>query len=447
MMENYKQYFKNKKITVMGLGLLGRGIGVIKFISKLGTKLIVTDLKTKEQLKSSLKKLKKYKNIKYVLGQHRLEDFKNKDLIIKAAGVPLNSEFINEATRNKIPIEMDASLFAKFSKAKIIGVTGTRGKSTVTKIIYQILKKFYKKGNVFLGGNIKGMATIPLLKKTKENDFMVLELDSWQLQGFGDSKISPHIAVFGTFMRDHMNYYKSDMARYFNDKANIFKYQNQNDFLIVSQESVKEIKERFGLKRIKSKIINSDISKIRKYKTNLLGEHNKINIALASTVLNILGVKEGQIKKGLASYKGEPGRLELILKKGGVSYYNDTNSTSPDATIAALKALHGAKNNIILISGGADKELNYKKMAEIISKTVKALILFNGTATHKIIKLLPKNFYAFSVFNDMKTVVLKAREFSKKGDIILLSPGAASFGTFKNEYDRGSQFIKYVRQN
>lgn len=445
-MENYKQYFKNKKITVMGLGLLGRGIGVINFLSKLGAKLIVTDLKTKKQLKSSLKKLKNCKNIKYVLGRHRLENFKNRDLIIKAAGVPLNSEFINESNKNKIPVEMDASLFVKFSKAKIIGITGTRGKSTVTQIIYQTLKKFYKKGSVFLGGNIKGLATLPLLEKTKENDFVVLELDSWQLQGFGESKISPYIAVFTTFLRDHMDYYKNNMDWYFNDKANIFKYQNQNDFLAVSQQSIKEIKKRFKQK-IKSKLINSEISKIINYKTNLLGEHNKINLALASDVLRILGIKEWQIKEGLAIYKGEQGRLELILKRNGITYYNDTNATTPDATIAALKALDNNKKNIILIAGGSNKGLDFRELVKTIQKIVKALILIKGTATDQILNLLPKNFYSFEVADNMKTAIQKARKFSKKGDIFLLSPGAASFGVFKNEYDRGDQFVKYVKQN
>ncbi len=445
-MENFKQYFRNKKITVMGLGLLGRGIGIVKFLSKLGAKLLVTDLKTKKQLKFSLKKLKNCKSVKYVLGRHRLEDFKNKDLIIKAAGVPLNSEFINEAKKNKIPVEMDASLFAKFSKAKIIGVTGTRGKSTVAQIIYQALKKFYKKGNVFLGGNIKGLATLPLLKKAKENDLVVLELDSWQLQGFGESNISPCIAVFTTFMRDHMDYYRDNMEGYFNDKANIFKYQDKNDFLIASQQSVKEIKKRFRQK-IKSRIIIADISKIKNYKTNLLGKHNKINIALASDVLRILGIEEWQIKKGIKLYKGEPGRLELILKRDGITYYNDTNATTPDATIAALKALDNNKKNIILIGGGSNKGLDFREMVKTFQKTVKALILFKGTATEEILNLLPKNFNSFEVADNMKTAIRKARKFSKEGDIFLLSPGAASFGVFKNEYDRGDQFVKYVRQS
>ena len=189
-----EDYFKDKKITVMGLGLLGRGVGDAEFLAKNGADLIVIDLKIKKQLKTSLDRLKRFKNIKYTLGKHKLQDFRRRDMILKSAGVPLDSPYIKEAKKNKIPIEMSASLFTKLSGAKIIGVTGTRGKTTVTYMIYQILKKAKKR--VFLGGNIKGVSTLALLGKVKKGDTVVMELDSWQLQGFGDSKISPHIAVF-----------------------------------------------------------------------------------------------------------------------------------------------------------------------------------------------------------------------------------------------------------
>ncbi len=438
---NYKKYFENKRITVMGLGLLGRGIGVVKFLAECGTDLLVTDLKDKKELELSLNKLKKFKNIKYVLGKHRLADFKKCDIVIKAANVPFDSIYIKEARKNNILVEMDASLFAKLSPATIIGITGTRGKSTVTNLIYNSLKKHsLKNRNVFLGGNIKGIATLPLLKKAKKGDFVILELDSWQLQGFGDSKISPHISVFTNFLRDHMNYYNGDMYHYFNDKANIFKYQNKDDYLIVSEQAEREIKKRFKNK-IKSKVIQIKKHIPRDWKINLMGEHNKLNISLAVKVLEILELNISQIKKGVESYKGEPGRFELIRKFKGIVYYNDTNATTPDALIAALKALYG--KSIILIAGGNDKNLDYKEMVNLMEKKVKALILIKGTATDKIISYLSE---PVEVVSNMKEAFIKARSFSKKDDIVLLCPGAASFGVFKNEYDRGEQFIKLVKK-
>ena len=162
--KNFQKEFRDKKITIMGLGLLGRGIGDAVFLAECGAKLTITDLKTKAELKESLKKLNKFRNIKYVLGKHDLEDFKNADFILKAAGVPIDSIFIKEARKHKVPIEMDVSFFAKFAQGvKIVGVTGTRGKSMTTALIYQILSKNIKDREIFLGGNVRGVATLPLL--------------------------------------------------------------------------------------------------------------------------------------------------------------------------------------------------------------------------------------------------------------------------------------------
>lgn len=437
-MIDYKKYFKNKKITLMGLGVLGRGVNLAKFLSENGAELIITDLKSEKELSSSLNKLKKSKRIKYVLGRHRLSDFKNRDMVIKAAGVPLNSLYIKEAKKNGISVEMDASLFAKLSETKIIGVTGTRGKSTITHFIYQALEK-YSKENVYLGGNIKGMATSVLLKKIKPDDIVVLELDSWQLQGFGDSKISPDISVFTNFLPDHLNYYKGSLINYFKDKANIFKYQKKDNYLVLSKQALKEIKKRHKGKIKGQIIINNSLPK--NWKIKLIGEHNRDNLALGVKILEILGLKRSFIKKAAEGYKGVPGRLEFIKKINDVSYYNDTNASSPEATIAALKAFD--KENIILIAGGSDKNLDFKQMVREIKKRVDSLILFKGKGTDKMIGYLKD--YSFELVDDMKGAVKKARSFSQKGDIILLSPGTASFGVFKNEYDRGDQFNKYVR--
>jgi len=422
----------------MGLGVLGRGVNLAKFLSENGAELIITDLKSEKELSSSLNKLKKFKRIKYILGQHRLSDFRNRDMVIKAAGVPLNSLYIKEAKKNGISVEMDASLFAKLSETKIVGVTGTRGKSTVTHFIYQALEK-YSKENVYLGGNVKGMATSVLLKKIKPDDIVVLELDSWQLQGFGDSKISPDISVFVNFLPDHLNYYKGSLVSYFNDKANIFKYQKKDDYLVLSRQALKEIKKRYKGKIKGQTIINNSLPK--NWKIKLIGEHNRDNLALGIRVLEVLGLKKSFIKKAVEGYKGVPGRLEFIKKVNDVSYYNDTNASSPEATIAALKAFD--KENIILIAGGSDKNLDFKQMVREVKERVNSLILFKGKGTDKMIRYLKG--YPFELVNNMKEAVKKARSFSQKGDIILLSPGTASFGVFKNEYDRGDQFNKYVR--
>ncbi len=454
---------------MLGLGLLGRGVNVAKFLADLGVDLTITDLKSAEALAPSLKQLTKFKNIRYVLGGHKLDDFKNCDMVIKSAGVPLDSLYIAEAKKNKIPVEMDASLFAKFTPATIVGVTGTRGKSTVTHLLEHILTRAYPK-HVFVGGNVRGMATLPLLKKTKIGDIVILELDSWQLQGFGDAKISPHVSVFTNFLNDHLNYYKGDMQKYFDDKANIFKYQNDDEVLVLGEQIARELKSRKS--KVESQILVAKKSLVQKaWKIKIPGEHNRSNIACAILVCQELDVPAKAIKDGVESFLGVPGRLELVRTALGVKYYNDTTATTPDGNKAALEALgtkktrqnfsprhnfreiksgkaknlSGREKNIVLIAGGADKNLDYKDMARLVHKTVKGLVLIEGAATEKLLALIPKKTsYPVYIVDSMKNAVDTAREFSKKGDTVLLSPGAASFGVFKNEFDRGDQFVKLV---
>ena len=385
-MQNYKKQFKGKKITVMGLGILGRGLGYTKFLAECGVDLIVTDLKTKEQLKTSLKALEKFQNIKFVLGEHSLEDFKDRDMIVKAAGVPLDSIYINEARKNNIPIEMDVSLFAKCApEVMIIGVTGTRGKSMTTTLIYEILSAYAKssskqrrpineiwkrKPNIYAGGNLRGLATLPLLKKVKDGDIVVCELDSWQLQGFGDSGISPHISVFTTFMTDHMNYYKDDMKKYFNDKANIFKNQKKGDFLVILPGMKKLIKKT----DTKGELMIVNPKKVLDWKFNVPGIHHRNNLACAVEVAKVLGIPEIKIKKVISNFKGLEGRMELLKIYKGIKIYNDNNATTPEATIAGLEALKVSprtvlgRNNIVLICGGATKNLPLDNLLKAINK-------------------------------------------------------------------------------
>jgi UDP-N-acetylmuramoylalanine--D-glutamate ligase len=463
-MQNYKQQFKGKKITIMGLGLLGRGIGDAKFLAECGADLTVTDLKTKEQLTTSLKALEKFPNIKYVLGGHRLEDFKGKDMIIKAAVVPLDSIYIAEARSNGIPIEMDVSLFAKMAPGvMIIGVTGTRGKSITTTLIYKILKtneKFLKTkarptersfGRVYLGGNLRGIATLPLLKKVKDGDILVCELDSWQLQGFGDDKLSPHISVFTTFMPDHMNYYKNSMEKYFEDKANIFKYQNKDDILII-RPGMKEFIKR---KDVKGKFIVINTKETASWKFNVPGIHHRENMVCAVEVAKQLGISLSKIKKEIESFKNLEGRLQLLRTYKGIKIYNDNNATTPEATVAGIEALKsnkrparpplsGAGGNIILICGGSDKNLPLENLLNAINKYCKVVITIPGTGTDSLgkLKIKVESYKAKDINDAIKT----ALGLASRNDIILFSPAFASFGVFNNEYERNDLFVKIIKK-
>jgi UDP-N-acetylmuramoylalanine--D-glutamate ligase len=486
-MQNYKQQFKGKKITVMGLGLLGRGIGYTKFLAEYGADLIVTDLKTAEQLKTSVEEIKNYElkiknknKIKFVLGEHRLEDFRNRDMIIKAGGVPLDSIYIKEAKKNKIPIEMDVSLFIKSApKIKVIGVTGTRGKSMTTALIYHTLKDNIsssalasarrRKINVYLGGNIRGVSTLPLLKKIKENDILVCELDSWQLQGFGEDKFSPHISIFTSFMADHMNYYKDDMDKYFEDKANIYKYQNKDDILIIRPGMRKFI----GKKDVKGKLIIVNPKDVSSWKFNVLGDHQRENMACAVEVAKQLGIPLVKIKKAIAEFKGLEGRMQLLRVYKGIKIYNDNNATTPEATIAGLKAISDivksdftisgspTSRNIVLICGGADKNLPLDNLTKAINLNCKFVSFLPGSGTDKFLssqKLKVESYKGGDLKAKstksgshgtsrevLREVIKIALSNAKKGDTVLFSPAFASFGMFNNEYERNDLFIKIIK--
>lgn len=433
-----KNLFDGKKITLMGLGLLGRGVGDAEFLATAGAELFVTDLKNETELAPSIERLKKFSNITYRLGGHRMEDFENRDMILHAPNVPLDSLFIAHARENGIPIEMDASLFAKLSHAAIVGVTGTRGKSTVTHLIYEMAKMAGLRPR--LGGNERDMATLQLLPGTNAGDLVILELDSWQLQGFEEDKISPHISVWTNFMPDHMNYYKGDMDRYFKDKAAIARFQKKGDYFIAPPDIKEKIESHFGALQgifVPVATLQSD------WIIALPGEHNRQNAACAVAAAKILGIADDIIKNILKSFSGLPGRMEFLGEKNSVAFYNDANSTTPEAGIAALRALAPLSRPIILIAGGSDKEMLFEAFAQEIEKDVKNTILFKGAATEKLRALLPGEF-PVEVASDMNEALAFATETAQPGDIVLLSPGATSFGIFKNEYDRGDQFRSRV---
>lgn len=430
--------FAGKKITLMGLGLLGRGVGDARFLAEEGAELMVTDLRNETELRPSLEKLKVFPNITYHLGGHRLEDFESRDLILRAPNAPLDSPFLAHAREKGIPVEMDASLFAKLSSATIVGITGTRGKSTVTHLIYEMVLAAGK--NPRLGGNERDTATLPLLRETNAHDLVVLELDSWQLQGFEESALSPHVAVWTNFMPDHMNYYHGDMDRYFRDKAAIARFQKKGDYFITGREIKEKIESHFG--PLQATCV-TDAAIPADWEISLPGEHNRHNAALAAAAAKVLGTPEMVIKKVLKSFHGLPGRMELLGEKHGVTFYNDSNATTPEATIAALEALRATDETrgkrIILIAGGSDKNLEFTKLARAINRLAAKVILLEGAATEKLLPLLRRELSGGTV-KHMADAFAAARDIAKPGDIILLSPAATSFGIFKNEYDRGDQF-------
>lgn len=452
----------------MGLGLYeeGSGISATRFLVGSGAKVTVTDLKTKEQLAEQIARLGKLKSkIKFVLGEHREKDFQSADLIIKNPGVPRTSKFLLIAVAQKIPVYTDISLFFElFDRSRIIGITGTRGKSTTTTLIHELTRTIDR--GAIIGGNIKKSPLLQL-KSIKRGSVAILELSSWMLESLEPIKKSPHIAVFTNIYPDHLNTYNG-LADYIEAKKNIFKFQTPQDYLIINRDNKetaaaakKSLSQRYWFSKkyfaeengsyVRNNFIfcrqNGHEQKICSVReVALSGEHNLENALASVAVAMIFGVKSSAIKKVLHQFQGIPDRLELLREVAGIKYYNDTTSTTPEATIAALRTL-GKNKNVVLIAGGSDKGLDFSALAKEIKKYCCGLVLFDDSGTLRLEKTLGgyrNKLRGFAKTKSMSDAVGLAQSFARKGEVVLLSPACASFGLFQNEYDRGDQFRKLV---
>ncbi len=447
-------YFKGKRVTVMGLGLLGRGVGDARYIAESGAaEVIVTDLKSETELASSVAQLRDVPNITFRLGAHLEDDFRDRDLVLVAAGVPLDSPYLAIASEAGVLLAQSAALFAELSRIPIIGVTGTRGKSTVTHMIHHVLS--YVTGEeVLLGGNVRGLSNLQLLNRVKDDSLCVMELDSWQLQGFGWARISPQVAVFTNFMDDHLNYYtrggkscEEAMDLYFNDKAQIFLHQEESGVLITTPEVFERAKKLAGT--LGQEVVLADASVLPEdMLLSMPGEHNRLNAALAYETLLAVGLSEDEIFDGLATFPGVPGRLELAAEIKGVKIYNDNNATTPTATATGINAVAKGRN-VILIMGGADKSLDLTPILKAVSVSVKSVVLLPGTGTEKFLAATEDSTVNRTLCmgsEPLKEAIEHALKEAAAGDAILFSPAFASFGLFNNEYERNDLFMKLISE-
>lgn len=462
-----KLKFKKRKVTVMGIGFHGGAIDLIKWLLKQGAHVTATDIKTKGELEPSLEKLKGLKNLIINAGQHRSEDFEKADLVIKNPAVPWNNKYIQMALKKEIPVETDSSLFFQLcASKKIIGITGTKGKTTTSSLIAEMLKQAGRK--VVSVGIGQGKVMSKLSEITSET-WVAMELSSWRLSALKKNEMSPHVAVLTNIYPDHLNYYGT-MDKYIADKKIIFDYQDKEDIAILNwdNEEVRSMKEEvkshkifYAMEEINDELekkvyikegkirfnFNGDKGEICDMKDiKLRGPHNVSN-ALAMTSVGLsIGIKPETIKKTLAEFKSIHHRLEFVGNIDGVKFYNDTAATMPESAVAAINSFMTPIN---LICGGSSKKLDLTKLGKKIAKAkyVKKVFLLKGTATEALEKTIREEGgeeRIVGVYEDIESAVNDAKAEAQEKEIVLLSPGCASFGMFKNEFDRGDKFKKVV---
>ncbi len=433
--------FAGKRITVMGLGVLGRGLGDTLFLIRSGAQVTVTDLKTADELAPSVKKLQGLP-CTLKLGGHDPEDFAHADMILRNADVPRNSPFLKIAREHDVPVEMDESLFAKAFDGTIVGITGTRGKTTTTILVHRTLAAH--RSGVFLGGNVPGRATLPLLETAGKDDVVVLELSSWQLQGFHDCRLSPNASLFTNIYPDHLNRYAT-MEEYIHDKKAVYLYQGDGDFCIFNGDQPETAALAGQSPAGKGFFRAADVP--RDWTVKLPGVHNRENISAAIALTRRLGVPDHVIRSSVEEFRGVEHRLQWLGEKNGVAFVNDTTSTTPTAGSAALRSFEGRR--IFLVAGGSDKKLDLTEFAADAVSRCHRIALLEGTATdglNREIHARGGEAKVLGPFRDLRAAVYALREETQPGDLVLLSPGCASFGMFRNEYQRGEVFIEIVSE-
>ena len=451
----FENYIKNKKVAIIGLGVSNLPL-IDYFYNKKSHVTLFDGRKINDLPTDVLEKIKRYK-IEVFTGENYLSNLNGFDLILRSPScLPTTPELEKEAEQGAI-VTTEIELLMKMCPCQIIGITGSDGKTTTTTLIYEVLKN--ASYNTYVGGNIG----IPLFTKLNEimpDDKLVLELSSFQLMGMD---VSPDISVITNISPNHLNVHK-DYQEYIDAKKNIFKFQNEKGILVlnyddeITREFSKEAKGKVIFISSKQKldegfileenIIKECEDKLRKHIADtkefiIRGTHNYEHICAALAVTKGIVAPEKTVEI-LKTFKGVEHRLEFVKEIDGVKWYNDSASTSPSRLINALNAFD---EDIVLIAGGADKNLDYTPVAKPILDKVKTLILMGQTAgkIFDSVKQEEENQnkeISIYMAKDLKEAINIAKKYGKQ--IVLFSPASTSFDMFKSMYERGDIFKNMV---
>ncbi|GJQ60931.1 MAG: UDP-N-acetylmuramoyl-L-alanine--D-glutamate ligase [Candidatus Scalindua sp. AMX11] len=476
-----KESFKDKRVTVMGLGLFGGGLGVTRFLVSQGADVTVTDLKSADELSYSLQSLEGLP-VRFHLGKHLDEDFSDVDLVIGNPAVPKGSRFLQIAHDNEIPIDTELNIFFRYCPAPITGITGSNGKSTTTTLLGEMLKRSGIK--TWVGGNI-GVSLLEHVDEIAPDDAVVLELSSFQLEDLGKTMLSPRISIITNIVPNHLDRHKT-LEEYVDAKKSIIRFQDRESYAILNDDDplVKEWADeckgtvlRFSVTRRLEQgaflnnseiIFNSDakecvISGLSEMP--LKGFHNVQNILAAACAAKVMGADSRSIEETIKSFSGLEHRLEFVKSIQGVVYYNDSKATTPEAAIAAIRAFSNSREfdksggqivdnstypekGVIVIAGGYDKGVNLGQFAQECAKGAKCVILMGDTA-ETILQLIKdtegvKEKPEVYIETSLDGSLLIASRIAQSGDVVLLSPACASYGMFTNYEERGSRFKDLV---
>jgi UDP-N-acetylmuramoylalanine--D-glutamate ligase len=477
--KNNQRKFAGMKVVIMGLGLHGGGMESARYLAKNGALLTITDLRDEKILAPSIEKLETggKNRIRYVLGRHEKEDFRNADMVIKNPGVRSDSPYLRLARR----VETDVSLFLAANPARLFVVTGSKGKSMSASALYWVLRGTRENGkfpgSAWLGGNIS-VSPLSFLDELGPEDDVVLELSSWQLGDLRDRPpFKPRAALLTAIMRDHQDRYDS-MESYVADKRLIYRGQDDScataawddawgrsflaetpgRSLLCAEYPLPETSvggwvtgpEGAGYARPWESAggvmsVSGEPRQVVPETLLIPGYHHKKNLLSAAVVLLDLGLDSDFISSSLGIFPGIEHRLEFFHEGGGVRYYNDSAATIPEAAAAALESFDC---RVVLVAGGTDKNLDFSPLVKAACDArgrLALIVLLAGSGSEKLRPLLEAAGLEYrGPFDDPDVAACTAAAAALPGDVVLLSPGCVSFEMFLNEFDRGTKWKEAV---
>ena len=429
--------YRNKRVTVAGLGRFGGNIAAARWLVEQGARVIVTDRSPAEKLTDSIKQLEELP-IEWRLGEHRNEDFTSADCIVASPAIPPTNPYLAAARLAGVPIVTEIMLFIERCPATIIGVTGTKGKSTTTALLGQMLKTQF---TTFVGGNI-GRSLLPELKNIAKKDIVVLELSSFMLHYLREMKWSPPIAVMTMLATDHLDWHGTPEA-YITDKRVILEFQRPDDFAVLNEDC--PISSAFVTN---AKVIPFGTRGQKRFDLKIPGEHNQLNAQAAFTAAHLLGITWAAAQEAIQDFPGLPHRLALVHEANGVRYFDDSIATIPEAAVAALNAF--PRKKVIQIVGGYDKGLPFAAMCNELIERAKAVLCIGATG-EKIADILTESQFQDAASThrcgDLTNAMKVAKQIAVSGDVVLLSTGCASYGQFTNFQERGDMFARLAKSD
>jgi len=446
-----KSNYSNKKILV--LGLAKSGFAVAKLLKKMGSDVTVVDSNPLEKNTEAKELIDAgFKVITGSNDKNLVDD--SFDYMVKNPGIVYSNELVQQAEKLNIPVITEPEIAYSYSDATMVGVTGTNGKTTVTTLIQLMLKHSPEFKNSYYAGNI-GIPISDVIQKATKDDVIVTELSSFQLEG--TIGLHPHVAVLNNIYSTHLDFHKT-RANYIKAKMHITKNQTKDDYFVVnwnteewqglakqSDAKILPFSDNQELKNgafVKDDIIYCNGERIMDTnEIKIPGEHNVQNALAAISVAKLFKVNNDDIIEVLSAFKGVKHRIQYVDTFGGHKFYNDSKATNVEATIVALTAF---KESITLIAGGLDRGNGFDELIPSLKGKVNNLIVYGQTADKVIESAEKANVSNIVKVNDLKEAVPEAYKESDAGDVILLSPAAASWDQFKTFEQRGDQFIDEV---